>query len=686
MSFLLIFNLIFLILFISFGGFYFGRTNVYIITLWSLFFLVLINFSLFFDIILASNILYFYLWNWIHLGTYNITFSLLFDSLSCIMIFVIIFISFFVNVYSVGYLEYDPYLIRFLLFLSFFSFFMLTLVTASNYLQMFLGWEGVGLCSYLLINFWYTRVLANKAALKAMVVNRIADVLLILGVVLILLLFHTTEYNVVFELAELYKEIYTTDTIFFNMYLNIIDLVCFFLFIGAVGKSAQIGLHTWLPDAMEGPTPVSSLLHAATMVTAGVFLLIRSSRLLEMSALVRTLINIVGGLTTIFAGLVGMTPFDIKKVIAYSTCSQLGYMFFSCGLSAYSAAIFHLFNHAFFKALLFLSAGSVIHALGDEQDIRRMGALTRLLPFTLIAFILGSLAIMGIPYFSGFYSKDLIIELAYSRIMIDSNFTWLIGISGAILTTIYSIRLLFNVFYLANNSFYVSLKGAHDSVSFMFTSMYVLFFCSVFVGFLCAEIFVGWGNPFWFNSLALDFHNNNMIESHFYMDTFDKHIPFMLTIWVTLITVSAMSDHDYFDWYNLPFVFSFRAMLEWLDMYASFEPIYQDHSIYKTGWGFLLNAGFANNLFNMLLKSIFSVSYVFLNKLLDRTWFDLAFFNYKFFYSINSKLKNTFTELLFYYIFYMNLGLCIILFVSFFVKIWLLISNLLVFLYVRYGS
>jgi proton-translocating NADH-quinone oxidoreductase chain L len=321
------------------------------------------------------------------------------------MLLIITGISFFVHLYSIGYMSHDPHICRFMSFLSLFTFFMLMLVTADNFVQMFISWEGVGLCSYLLINFWFTRVLANKAALKAMIMNRIADVFFVLGIIFIILTFKTSDYLVVFNLIDFVKGDFI---IFLNYKINKLTLICFFLFIGGVGKSAQLGLHTWLPDAMEGPTPVSSLLHAATMVTAGVFLLLRASPIFEYAPFILTFVLIIGGFTTFFSAIIGVFQYDIKKIIAYSTCSQLGYMFFSCGLSNYQVAIFHLFNHAFFKALLFLSAGSIIHAMFDEQDMRRMGGLLNFLPFTYFAIFIGSLAIMGFPFLTGFYSKDLV--------------------------------------------------------------------------------------------------------------------------------------------------------------------------------------------------------------------------------------------------------------------------------------
>lgn len=328
-------------------------------------------------------------------------------------------------------MEHDPFLPRFLSFLSLFTFFMLVLVTADNLVQLFLGWEGVGLCSYLLINFWYTRILANKAAIKAMLMNRIADVFFVFAVCLCFLSLGSCDYLV----------------LFLHPSFTSMDLLCLFLFIGAIGKSAQLGFHTWLPDAMEGPTPVSSLLHAATMVTAGVFLVVRCSPLFESTSFLLPLLALFGGLTAFFSAFVALFQWDLKKVIAYSTCSQLGYMFLACGFSFYSVALFHLFNHAFFKALLFLSAGAVIHALGDEQDMRKMGGLARFLPFTLTAMLFASLAIMGFPFLTGFYSKDLILEWLLASYQVNGFFLYSLALGAAFLTATYSFRLLHFVFF-----------------------------------------------------------------------------------------------------------------------------------------------------------------------------------------------------------------------------------------------
>jgi NADH-quinone oxidoreductase subunit L len=374
---------------------------------------------------------------WLRVAGWQVDFGVLIDRLSATMLIVVTTVSACVHVYSVGYMAEDPGRRRFFIYLSLFTFAMLMLVTAPNLLQMFLGWEGVGVCSYLLINFWYQKVSANAAAIKAFVVNRVADAAMLVGLFLLLQTFGSLTY------AEILPRVTGLATPENQLTLNLIALL---LFVGAMGKSAQFGLHTWLPDAMEGPTPVSALIHAATMVTAGVFLLCRLSPLYEATPDILHLIGWVGALTAIFAATVGLTQTDIKRVIAYSTCSQLGYMFFAIGVSAYPAAMFHLTTHAFFKALLFLGAGSVIHAAHHEQNIFKLGGLRKPLMLTYILMWIGSLALAGIPPFAGFFSKDGILESAF---MAPDGAGWglyVAGAIGALLTAIYGFRILFYSF------------------------------------------------------------------------------------------------------------------------------------------------------------------------------------------------------------------------------------------------
>jgi len=394
----------------------------------------------FYCIGINQQIVHFTLIEWLKIGTLKVNWAIYVDSLTAIMFIVVSWVSAIVHIYSLGYMAEDEHLPKFLSFLSFFTFFMLSLVSADNFLQLFFGWEGVGFCSYLLIGFWYKKELANKAAIKAFIVNRVADFAFILGIITIIIYFGSADFTSVFAKAKGLSQVK------FGYSYSVVDITCLLLFIGCMGKSAQIGLHVWLPDAMEGPTPVSALIHAATMVTAGVFLLARCSFLFEYSPYVLQLIAIIGGITCLFAATIAITQSDIKKIIAYSTCSQLGYMFLACGVSAYNSAIFHLVTHAFFKALLFLSAGSVIHAC-HEQNIFKMGGLKDKLPITYSNFLIGSLALIGIYPLAGFYSKDLILESAYNAGSVVGNIVFVLGIITALLTAIYSMKIIMLVFH-----------------------------------------------------------------------------------------------------------------------------------------------------------------------------------------------------------------------------------------------
>jgi proton-translocating NADH-quinone oxidoreductase chain L len=431
-----------------------------------------------------------------------VSWGFVFDSLTVTLMLVVNTVSALVHVYSVSYMANDPHFTRFMAYLSLFTFFMLMLISADNFIQLFLGWEGVGLCSYLLINFWFTRVQANKAALKAILLNRVGDFGLLYAILLIFYYFKSVDFATVFLLAPLMSEFFFTCQIevgFFSLYCNIhvLSFICFWLFFGAVGKSAQIGLHTWLPDAMEGPTPVSALIHAATMVTAGVFLIIRCAPIFEYAPGVLTVMVFLGATTAFFAATVGIVQNDIKKIIAYSTCSQLGYMVFACGLSGYSAALFHLVNHAFFKALLFLSAGAVIHGLSNEQDIRRMGGLGKIMPFTYVMFLVGSLALIGFPFLSGFYSKDLILEIAFSRYTVSGHFAYWLGTITALLTAVYSFRLIYFVFFNKTNIVNITvLRNIHEVPILMAIPLMFLCVGSIFSGYIFKDLFVGPGTDF----------------------------------------------------------------------------------------------------------------------------------------------------------------------------------------------
>ena len=437
---------------------------------------------------------------WINSGTLNVNWSIKIDALSSVMLVVVTLVSSLVHVYSIGYMTHDPHKPRFMAYLSLFTFSMLTLVTSDNFLQLFFGWEGVGLCSYFLIGFWFKKDSANAAAIKAFVVNRVGDFGLALGIFLIFYLFGTVNYDEVFYQIPM---ILNDNLIFLGLNVKAIDLICILLFVGAMGKSAQIFLHTWLPDAMEGPTPVSALIHAATMVTAGVFLVVRCSPIFEYSPLTLNIITIVGMATAFFAASIALVQTDIKKIIAYSTCSQLGYMFFAAGVGAYNVAMFHLFTHAFFKALLFLGSGSVIHAFKDEQNINLMGGIWRKLPYTWILMIIGTLALTGFPFLSGYYSKDAIIEFAYLKGNTTGFYAAGIGIFTALLTSIYSWRLIFKTFHGDYNNTKVKIEETHESPLTMILPLILLSIGAIFAGFLFKDLFIGneSSNTFWGESI-----------------------------------------------------------------------------------------------------------------------------------------------------------------------------------------
>src|SRR6478672_4313633 len=431
-------------------GRFLGSWGSAIVTTGCLFVSFLISLFAFYEVGLVGCFVYIKLTTWISSEVLNVDWGFMFDSLTVTMCVVVTFISFLVHLYSTEYMSHDPHLARFMCYLSLFTFFMLILVTADNFVQMFVGWEGVGLCSYLLINFWFTRIQANKAAIKAMLVNRIGDFCLLIGIMLIFVYFKAVDYATVAVLSPFFKEKVVN---FLSFDVDLLSTICIFLFLGAVGKSAQLGLHTWLPDAMEGPTPVSALIHAATMVTAGVFLVCRCSPMFQLSPVALEFVTFIGATTAFFAASVGLFQNDIKRVIAYSTCSQLGYMFAAAGVSAYNAAMFHLFTHAFFKALLFLSAGAVIHSMHHEQDMRKMGGLAKAIPFTWTMMLIGNLALSGagIPVLhigsAGFYSKDAIIDVDFAGSTGMDKYAFMMTAIAALMTSFYSWRQFLMTFH-----------------------------------------------------------------------------------------------------------------------------------------------------------------------------------------------------------------------------------------------
>tara|TARA_B100000767_G_scaffold275698_1_gene314422 strand:+ start:3159 stop:5171 length:2013 start_codon:yes stop_codon:yes gene_type:complete len=463
---------------------------------------------------------------WFHSELFDASWGFLFDSLTVVMLVVVTVVSTLVHMYSISYMGQDPHLPRFMSYLSIFTFFMLMLVTADNFIQMFFGWEGVGVASYLLINFWYTRVQANKSAIKAMLVNRVGDFGLALGIMGIFALCKSVHFHTVFACAG---QLANDSFFFFNMETHALTIVCLLLFVGAVGKSAQLGLHTWLPDAMEGPTPVSALIHAATMVTAGVFMIARCSPVFEYAPSALLVVTVVGAMTSFFAATTGVVQNDLKRVIAYSTCSQLGYMVFACGLSQYAVGVFHLMNHAFFKALLFLSAGSVIHALADEQDMRKMGGVVKLLPFTYAMMFIGSLALIGFPFLTGFYSKDVILEVAYAKYTVGGNFAYWLGVLSALFTSYYSFRLLFLTFLGPINAFKSNLQNVHEAPQLMAWPLILLAFGSIFVGYMGKDMMIGLGTPFWNNAIFTLPTHTIILESE-YIPQSIKFIPIIFSV------------------------------------------------------------------------------------------------------------------------------------------------------------
>lgn len=488
----------------------------------------------FYEVGMCGSPCYIHLAPWFHCELFDASWGLLFDSLTVVMLVVVTVVSTLVHVYSIAYMGKDPHLPRFMSYLSLFTFFMLMLVTADNFIQMFFGWEGVGLASYLLINFWFTRLQANKSAIKAMLVNRVGDFGLALGIMGLFSMFKTVDFQIIFASAS---HVTQNTFLFFHTEVHACTLVCLLLFVGAIGKSAQLGLHTWLPDAMEGPTPVSALIHAATMVTAGVFLIARCSPLFEYAPKALLVVTLVGAMTSFFAATTGVVQNDVKRVIAYSTCSQLGYMIFACGLSQYSVGVFHLMNHAFFKALLFLSAGSVIHALADEQDMRKMGGVAKVLPFTYSMMLIGSLALIGFPFLTGFYSKDVILEVAYAKYTIGGNFAYWLGVLSALCTSYYSFRLLFLTFLGPVNAFKASFASVHEAPLPMAIPLILLACGSLFVGYIAKDMMIGMGTPFWNNALFTLPHNVALLESE-YIPQSVKYIPILLSVLGALLALN----------------------------------------------------------------------------------------------------------------------------------------------------
>jgi NADH-quinone oxidoreductase subunit L len=466
------------------------------------------------------------LMEWIVSGTLKIDWALRVDTLTAVMLVVVTSVSAVVHLYSIGYMHEDPYRPRFFGYLSVFTFFMLMLVTSDNLVQMFFGWEGVGLASYLLIGFWYQKPEANAAAIKAFVVNRVGDFGFALGIFALFAMTGAVDFDTVFAQAPAL----TGKVInFFGWHADALTLICLLLFMGAMGKSAQFLLHTWLPDAMEGPTPVSALIHAATMVTAGVFMVARLSPLFELAPNAQTFVTFIGATTAIFAATIGLVQNDIKRIVAYSTCSQLGYMFVAMGCGAYSVGMFHLFTHAFFKALLFLGSGSVIHAMHHEQDIRNMGGLKERIPFTYIVMIIGTLALTGFPLTAGYFSKDAIIEAAYVGKNPMALYAFLCTVIAALLTSFYSWRLIFKTFHGQPHDVR-HWKEARESPMVMLIPLGFLAIGSVLAGLPFKEVFAGHGVEHFFRE-SLTFAKTNTVLDDMH------HVPLHIALMPTVMMV-----------------------------------------------------------------------------------------------------------------------------------------------------
>ena len=468
------------------------------------------------------------LFRWIDSESLNVQWSFHFDSLTVSMLIPVLIVSSLVHVYSIGYMGHDPHNQRFFSYLSLFTFMMIILVTANNFLLMFVGWEGVGICSYLLVSFWFTRIAANQSSMSAFLTNRIGDCFLTIGIFAILWSFGNIDYSTVFSLSPFINE-------------NIITIIGICLLIGAMAKSSQVGLHVWLPMAMEGPTPVSALIHAATMVTAGVYLLMRTSPIIEYSSTVLVLCLWLGAITTVFSSLIGLFQQDIKKVIAYSTMSQLGMMVIAIGLSSYNVALFHLVNHAFYKGLLFLGAGAVIHAVADNQDFRKYGGLKPYLPLTYSVMLIASLSLVAFPFMTGFYSKDFILESAYGQFYFNSTVVYFIATIGAMFTTLYSVKVLYLTFLTNPNGPIINYKkdhATHEGDIFISLPLIILAIFSIFFGYISKDIFIGLGSNFFVdNSIFIHPMREIMLNTEFAVSTLFKLLPLMFTVLLSVLAI-----------------------------------------------------------------------------------------------------------------------------------------------------
>jgi NADH-ubiquinone oxidoreductase chain 5 len=522
-------SLIFFPLLGSISSGFFGRkigvSGAKLITCSSIFITTILSIIVFFEVGFNNITVTIKLFRWIDSELIDILWGFNFDSLTVSMLIPVLIISLLVHIYSIGYMSHDPHNQRFFSYLSLFTFMMIILVTANNLLIMFIGWEGVGVCSYLLVSFWFTRIAANQSSISAFLTNRVGDCFLTIGMFIIIWSIGNLDYTTIFSMSPYINE-------------NIITLIGICLLIGAMAKSSQIGLHVWLPMAMEGPTPVSALIHAATMVTAGVYLLMRVSPLLEYTSITLTLCLWVGAITSVFSSLIGLFQQDIKKVIAYSTMSQLGMMVIGVGLSSYNIALFHLINHAFYKGLLFLAAGSVIHAVADNQDFRKYGGLIKFLPLTYSVMLIASLSLVAFPFMTGFYSKDFILESAYGKFYLSSIIVYFIAVIAAVFTTLYSVKVLYLTFLTNPNGPVVNYKQAHEGDIFMSFPLIILAIFSIFFGYICKDIFIGVGSGFFIdNSIFISPQHEILLNTEFGTPTLFKILPLIFTITFTVIAL-----------------------------------------------------------------------------------------------------------------------------------------------------
>ena len=502
-----------------------GITGAQLITCSSVVITTLISLLAFVEVGMNNTPVYVQLFRWVDSESLNVLWGFNFDSLTVSMLIPVLIVSSLVHIYSIGYMSHDPHNQRFFSYLSLFTFMMIILVTSDNFLLMFVGWEGVGVCSYLLVSFWFTRIAANQSSISAFLTNRVGDCFLTIGMFAILWSFGNIDYATVFSITPLVSN-------------NIVTLIGICLLIGAMAKSSQIGLHVWLPMAMEGPTPVSALIHAATMVTAGVYLLMRSSPLIEYSNTVLLLCLWVGAITTVFSSLIGLFQQDIKKVIAYSTMSQLGMMVIAIGLSSYNLALFHLVNHAFYKGLLFLGAGAVIHAVADNQDFRKYGGLRAFLPLTYSVMLIASLSLVAFPFMTGFYSKDFILESAYGQFHFSSIVVYFISTIAAMFTTLYSVKVLYLTFLSNPNGPLINYKHAHEGDMFMSIPLIILAVFSIIFGYLTKDIFIGLGSNFFIdNSLFIHPSHEIMLDTEFAVPTLFKILPLLFTVLLSVISI-----------------------------------------------------------------------------------------------------------------------------------------------------